>query len=63
MSVAFHVVEVVTMWDRRIIGVPNRPGKKTIEIEIPDGGESWTAASVAPDGRLMSAIPPSPTSQ
>jgi len=48
MSVAFHVVEVVTMWDRRIIGVPNRPGKKTIEIEIPDGGESWTAASVAP---------------
>ena len=36
------------MWDRRIIGVPNRPGKKTIEIEIPDGGESWTAASVAP---------------
>jgi len=36
------------MWDRRIIGVPNRPGKKTIEIEIPDGGESWTAAFVAP---------------
>jgi hypothetical protein len=36
------------MWDRRIIGVPNRPGKKTIEIEIPDGGVSWTADSVAP---------------
>jgi hypothetical protein len=48
MSVAFHVLEVVTMWDRRMIGVPNRAGKKTIEIDIPDGGESWTTASVAP---------------
>ena len=36
------------MWDRRMIGVPNRPGKKTIEIDLPEGGESWTAASVAP---------------
>ncbi len=33
------------MWDRRMIGVPNRPDKKTIEIDLPDG---WTAASVAP---------------
>ncbi len=36
------------MWDRRMIGVPNRPGKKTIEIDIPNGRESWPTASVAP---------------
>jgi hypothetical protein len=47
MSVAFHVVEVVIMWDRRMIGVPNRPGKKTIEIDLPEG-EVWTASSIAP---------------
>ena len=35
------------MWDRRMIGVPNRPGKKTIEIDLPEG-EAWTASSVAP---------------
>jgi hypothetical protein len=28
-----------------MIGVPNRPEKKTIEIDLPEG---WTAASVAP---------------
>ena len=33
------------MWDRRMIGVPNGPGKRTIEINLPEG---WTAASVAP---------------
>ena len=33
------------MWDRRMIGVPNGPGKKTIYIELPAG---WTAGSVAP---------------
>jgi hypothetical protein len=33
------------MWDRRMIGVPNRPEKKTIEIDLPEG---WIAASVAP---------------
>ena len=33
------------MWDRRMIGVPNRPEKKSIEIDLP---ENWTAASVAP---------------
>ena len=33
------------MWDRRMIGVPNQPGKQTIEIELPDG---WSAASIAP---------------
>ena len=33
------------MWDRRMIGVPNRPGKKTIEINRLEG---WTATSVAP---------------
>jgi hypothetical protein len=48
MSVAVHVVEVATMWDRRMIGVPNRAGKKTIEVDIPEWGESWPAASVAP---------------
>ncbi len=37
------------MYDRRMIGVPNQSGKKTIEIDIPAwGGESWTKASVAP---------------
>ena len=35
------------MMDRRIIGVPNRAGKKTIEIDLPEG-EAWTASSVAP---------------
>ena len=34
------------MMDRRIIGVPNRAGKKTIVVNL-DPGE-WTAASVAP---------------
>ncbi len=34
------------MWDIRIIGVPNRAGKKTIVVDL-DPGE-WTAASVAP---------------
>jgi len=34
------------MWDIRIIGVPNRAGKKTIVVNL-DPGE-WTAASVAP---------------
>ncbi len=33
------------MWDRRMIGVPNQPGKKTIDINLPMG---WTAASIAP---------------
>jgi len=36
------------MWDRRMIGVPNRPGKKTIVIDMPEWGESWPTASVAP---------------
>ena len=35
------------MWDRRMIGVPNRPGKRTIEINLPEA-EGWSAASVAP---------------
>ena len=33
------------MWERRMIGVPNRPEKQTIDINLPKG---WTAASVAP---------------
>ena len=33
------------MWDRRMIGVPNRPGKKTIEIDLDPVG--WPVASVA----------------
>lgn len=33
------------MWDRRMIGVHNRPGGKTVEIPLPQG---WTAASVVP---------------
>jgi len=45
MSVAFQVVEVVIMWERRMIGVPNRPEKKTIDLLLPMG---WTAASVVP---------------
>ena len=32
------------MWDRRMIGVPNRAGMETIEIDLPEG---WTASSIA----------------
>jgi len=46
MSVAFHVVEVVKMWGRRMIGVPNQPGKKTIMIDL-TGAQGWPAAPVA----------------
>jgi hypothetical protein len=46
MSVAFHVVEVLTMRDRRMIGAPNRQGKKTIEVKLLPLG--WTADSVSP---------------
>ena len=34
------------MWDRRMIGVPNGPGKQVIEVNHLPG--TWTAASVAP---------------
>lgn len=34
------------MWDRRMLGVPNRAGKKTIEVDLDP--EGWPAASVAP---------------
>lgn len=33
------------MLDRRMIGVPNRAGKETIDIDLP---KPWTAAAVAP---------------
>ena len=33
------------MFDRRMIGVPNRPGKPTVVIDLPLG---WSAASIAP---------------
>lgn len=36
------------MWDRRMIGVPNQPGKKTIEVNLPEAGERWTADSIVP---------------
>jgi len=45
LSGAFHRVEIAAMWDRRMIGVPNRPDRKTIEIDLPLG---WTAADLAP---------------
>ena len=32
------------MWDRRMIGVPNRPDENTIEIELPPG---WSAQALA----------------
>ena len=34
------------MWERRMIGVPNSPGKKTIEIDL-TGAQGWPAAPVA----------------
>ena len=37
------------MWDRRMIGVPNSPGKKTIYIGLPEWWPAgWTADTVAP---------------
>ena len=34
------------MWDRRVIGVANRPGEKTIEMHL-TGAQGWPAAPVA----------------
>ena len=58
MSLAFHVGEVLTVWDRRMIGVPNRPEKKTIEIDLPLG---WSADSVAARRQADVGYPPALT--
>ena len=42
------------MWDRRMIGVPKRPEKNPIEIDLPLG---WSAESVAPRRRADVGCP------
>jgi hypothetical protein len=58
MSLVFHGVEVVTMWDRRMIGVPNRSEKKNIEIDLPLG---WSAEALAPRRQADVGYPPALT--
>ena len=43
MSVVFRMTEVATVFDRRMIGIPNCAGKSTVEIELPRG---WSAATI-----------------
>lgn len=46
------------MWDRRMIGVPNRPEKKIIEIDLPLG---WSAEALAPRRQADVGYPPALT--